>query len=238
MTEKLWMKNSYIREWRARIEKVTASKFVVLDKSAFYPEKGGQPSDFGKIILQGNEFNVLFGKDFGTDVSYEVSEQGLKEGDNVLCVLDWKRRYKLMRMHTAAHILHNVIFGETGALISGNQLDVEKSRMDFCVENFDRELLNGFVEKANELLARNLPIEVKFLPREEAFKIPGIIRLKDKLPKAVEVLRIVDIGGVDITADGGTHVRNTDEVGKIKIEGMKNKGKNNRRIYFSLEGEA
>lgn len=234
MTEKIWMKDSYLREWDATVEKGTEGKFVVLDKTAFYPEKGGQPADFGDIVCSGVDFRVVYGKDFGKDVSHEIEPPGLKQGDEVHCMLDWERRYRLMRMHTAAHLLHHIIFKETSALITGNQLNVDYSRMDFSVENFDRGLLTGFEEKTNELIKQGLEITVKFLPREEAFKIPDIVRLKDKMPKAIDVLRIVDIGGVDVTADGGTHVRNTEEVKGIKITKLQNKGANNRRIYFEL----
>ena len=234
MTEKLWMKDSYLREWDATVEKVVEGKFVVLDKTAFYPKKGGQAADFGCMVCKGEEFRVVYSKDFGKEVSHEVEPLGLKQGDEVHCILDWERRYKLMRMHTAAHLLHHVIFNETGALITGNNLDVDYSRMDFSVEEFDRNLLEGFEKKTNELIKQGLKIEVKFLPREEAFKIPNIVRLKDKMPKAADVLRIVDIGGVDVTADGGTHVRNTEEVKGIKITKLQNKGVNNRRIYFEL----
>ncbi|MAG22151.1 MAG: alanyl-tRNA editing protein AlaX [Candidatus Diapherotrites archaeon] len=235
MTDKLWMQDSYLKEWGAKIERVEQGKYVVLDKTAFYPEKGGQPSDFGRIICSGVEFKVVYGKDLGKDVSHEIEEPGLKEGDGVHCIIDWERRYRLMQMHTAAHLLHHVIFKESGALITGNQLGLEQSRMDFNVVDFNRELLTGFADKANELIGKELEISVSFLPREEAMKIPDILRLKDKLPKAIDIFRVVDIGGVDVTADGGTHVRNTGEMGKIKITGLKNKGANNRRVYFTLE---
>jgi misacylated tRNA(Ala) deacylase len=240
MTEKLWMKDSYLKEWDAAVQKASEGRFVVLDRTAFYPASGGQPSDSGKMIDEkGNEFQVVFAKQFGQDISHEVKPlkegAGLQEGSKVHCVLDWNRRHKLMRMHSAAHILSSVIFKELGSLITGNQLDVDKSRIDFNVKEFDQSLLAGFESKANEVVQRKLEQKIEFMPYAEAMKLPELFRLKDVLPKNIPELRIVSIGDFDRQADGGTHVKNTGEIGRIRLVKFENKGAENRRIYFTVE---
>ncbi|MFH1239604.1 MAG: alanyl-tRNA editing protein AlaXM [Candidatus Diapherotrites archaeon] len=235
MTELLYLSDSYLKKFEAQVVSVTDGKFVVLDKCAFYPESGGQPSDTGYLEKDGNKMNVIFAKKMGENISLQVEDCNLKEGDKVKCAIDWDRRYRFMRMHTAAHILSAIIFKELGCLITGNQLGEEKSRMDFNVEDFDRELLISFEKKANEIIKRNLEVEVSYMSAEEAFKNEQLFRLKDVLPKNLKELRIVKIGDFDIQADGGTHVKNTSEIGSVKITKIGNKGTNNRRIYFILE---
>jgi misacylated tRNA(Ala) deacylase len=163
------------------------------------------------------------------------SGEGLSVGDEVKCVIDWGLRYKHMRMHTSAHILAAIIFQETKTLITGNQLGSEESRMDFSVKDFDRTYLTSIQDKANEIVAKDLPIIISFEEREKALERKELFRLKDKLPKDIPVFRILSIGDFDVQADGGTHVRSTKEVGKIVITDMKNKGAENRRIYWKLE---
>jgi misacylated tRNA(Ala) deacylase len=234
MTELIYMTDCYAKEFDATVTKVEG-KFVVLDKTVFYPQGGGQPTDTGKLSKDGEEYKVVFAKKKGPDVSHEVDKEGLKEGDKVHGVLDWDRRHVLMRMHTAAHILCEVFHKETGALITGNQLNIEKSRIDFSLENFDREKISEYGAKANEIINKDLPIKIYTRPREEAMKIPSITKLANVLPPAVKELRIVEIEGFDIQADGGTHVKSTKEVGEIEVIGAENKGKNNRRVYYKLK---
>lgn len=233
MTELLYMTNCYLKEFEATVEKVDG-KFIVLDKTAFYPQGGGQPADTGKLIKDNEKFNVVFAKKLGSDVSHEMDKEGLQIGDKVKGILDWDKRYVLMRNHTAAHILCEVIHKETGALITGNQLNIDKSRIDFNLENFDREALASYAEKANEVINKDLPIAIYTMSREEAFKLPTITKLANVLPPAVKELRIVEIKGFDVQADGGTHVKSTKEVGELTIINAENKGKNNRRVYYKL----
>ena len=234
MTELIYMTDCFAKEFDAKVTKVDG-KFIVLDKTAFYPQGGGQPTDTGKLIKDGEEYQVVFAKKKGPDVSHEVDKEGLQEGDTVHGVLDWGKRYVLMRMHTAAHILCEIFHKETGALITGNQLNVDKSRIDFNLENFDREKISEYVAKANEIVQKDLPIKIYTLPREEALKIPSVTKLANVLPPAVQELRIVEIVGYDTQADGGTHVKSTKEVGEIEVVSAENKGKNNRRVYFKLK---
>jgi len=235
--EALYLDDSYMKECDAKVESVKNGKYVVLDRTVFYPKGGGQPNDTGKIIRKsdGEEFKVVFVGKFEGRISHEVDREGLKEGDEVKCFLDWERRYKLMRMHTAAHVLAGgILYKKYGAMITGNELDVDKTRFDFNLENFDRELMEKAVEEANKLLEKDAEVKTYYLPRSEAMKNPEMVKLAGALPPNIDPLRIVEIAGVDVQADGGTHVKNLKEVGKIEMIKLENKGKNNRRMYFKL----
>jgi misacylated tRNA(Ala) deacylase len=234
MTELWYMTDCYLKEFEAEVTKVDG-KFIVLDKTIFYPQSGGQVSDTGRLIKDNEEYKVVFAKKIGPDISHEVDKEGLQVGDKIKGILDWEKRYILMRNHTAAHILCEVIHKDTGALITGNQLNIEKSRIDFSLEQFDREKLHSYADKANEVINKDLPIKIYIMPREEAFKIPTITKLANILPPEVKELRIVEIEGFDIQACGGTHVKSTKEVGELEIIGAENKGKNNRRVYYRLK---
>lgn len=237
-TEELYLENSYLKEWSAKVIGVSEDKkFIVLDKTAFYPKGGGQLSDQGKIICERNkeEFKVISVTRVDNKILHEVDREGLLEGDKVLCSLDWPRRYRMMRMHTAAHILAGIIENEYGALISGNQLDLDKSRIDFDLEVFDKEKFEKCVEKANEIVSKDLKIKIYFLPYEEAIKQKELFKLLKGFNKILEKIRIVEIEGFQKQADGGTHVSRTSEVGKIKFLGAENKGAKRRRIYFTVE---
>ena len=237
MTKALYMEDSYLRECGAVVTKVTDGKFVVLDQTIFYPASGGQPNDTGKIVrLEDNaEFKVDFVKKSGEDISHEIIPSGLKVGDKVKCKVDWERRHKLMRYHTAAHILSAIIFKETGAKITGNQLDVDKGRIDFSLESFDKEKLKSYEHAFNNMIKKNLPVKTYFMPKQEAFRIESIFRLKNVIPETVNDIRIVEIEGLDKQACGGTHVKNTAEIKNMTITDAANKGKDNRRVYFVLK---
>jgi misacylated tRNA(Ala) deacylase len=177
---------------------------------------------------------VIYVSKFKGGISHEVDKVGLNEGDKVHSILDWKRRYKLMRNHTAAHALAAILVKETGALITGNQLEEDKVRFDFNLENFNREIFQTYIDKANDLFKKDIPVKWYQVPREEAVKIPGVTKLANALPPNIPVLRIVEIKNLDKQADGGTHVKNLKEIGAIEMIKAKNKGKNNRRVYFRL----
>ncbi len=234
MTKELFLEDSYMKECEAIVQSVKDGKYVVLDQTVFYPRGGGQPNDTGALLRGDDGFRVVFGGRFNGQLSHEVDREGLKEGDKVRCVLDWERRYTLMRMHTAAHVLAATMHNDLGALITGNQLETEKTRFDFNMEDFDREKFGQAVEKVNRVLGQDVALKTYTLPREEAMKIPGVVKLAAALPPSISELRIVEIPDVDIQADGGTHVKNLSEVGQISILKLENKGKNNRRVYFNL----
>jgi len=223
-----------MRECEAKVQSVKDGKFIILNQTIFYPRGGGQPHDTGKIIRGDDEFKIVFAGKFNGQLSHEVDTEGLQEGDTVRCIIDWERRHKLMRMHTAAHALAATMHKTLGALITGNQLGEEKTRFDFNMENFERTKFEEVVAEVNRLLKEDKELKTYTLPREEAMKIPGVVKLASALPPTISELRIVEIPDIDIQADGGTHVRNLNEVGKIEILKLENKGKNNRRVYFTL----
>jgi len=234
MTELLYMTDCCQKEFDATVVSLDG-KNVELDRTAFYATGGGEPNDRGKIIFDGNEFFVtnVFKKE--GKIWQEVDKDGLKVGDKIHGVIDWGRRHKLMRMHTAAHLLSEVFHRESGALITGNQLDIDQSRIDYNLEDFDREKINAYCDKANEIIQKDLKVKIYFLKREEALKIPNISKLASFIPPNVPELRIVEIEDFDVQADGGCHVNSLKEIGQIEIVKMENKGKNNRRVYYTLK---
>jgi Ser-tRNA(Ala) deacylase AlaX len=234
MTRALYLEDSYLRECDSTVISVKNKKYVVLDQTIFYPKGGGQPWDTGIILRGEEEFKVIYVGKFSEKISHEVDREGLCEGDSVHCFLNWERRYKLMRSHTAAHVFAWLICRETGVLVTGNQIEEDKIRFDFNLKEFDREIICEYVEEVNKLFRKNIPVKWYSLPREEALKIPEVIKMAKATPPNISSLRIVEIVGVDKQADGGTHVRNLKEVGQIRLLKTMNKGKFNRRVYFTL----
>lgn len=234
MTEKAYLKDSYLKECDATVTSVSEGKYVILDQTIFYPRGGGQPHDTGKIIKDGMAYNVVYVVELSGEISHEVDRPGLTEGEKVRCVLNWQRRYKLMRSHTAAHVFASLLCEGTGALITGNQINVDKTRFDFSLDYYDRALIEQYIEKANRLFSTKIAVEWYELPREEALQIPGCIKMANAFPPDTPTLRIVEITGVDKQADGGTHVRTLGEVGEITLLKTENKGRKNRRVYFSV----
>ncbi len=234
MAKALYLDDSYLKEFEAKVISVKDGKFVVLDQTLFYPNSGGQPYDTGTLVCGGKQYKVVFCGKFGGEISHEVDSSGLKEGDNVVGKIDWDRRYLLMRYHTAAHVISGMFMKNSDAKITGNQLGVDKSRIDFNLENFDRELLEQLIVKSNELISQDLPIRVYEMDREKVEAKPEMVKLAVGLPPGIKKLRIVEIDGFDAQPDGGTHVRSLSEIGKVELLELKNKGKNNRRLYFKL----
>jgi Ser-tRNA(Ala) deacylase AlaX len=235
METPLYLSDSYARTCHARVLAVADAKFVTLGTPLFAPRGGGLPSDMGKIFRGSDSFSVLFVSKKDGAVLHELDRPGLSAGDEVECALDWERRHRLMRMHTAGHILSAIMFRKGGILITGNAIDADKSRFDFSMENFDKAAFQSLIDEANTAIARNLEVSASYLAREEALKLPGMVKLAGALPPEVRELRIVKIGDIDEQADGGVHVKNTSEIGKIVFLSAENKGKSNRRVYFSLE---
>ncbi len=234
MESALYMNDSYLKEFEAVVESVNDNKYVVLDKTAFYPSGGGQPHDTGIMICNGEEYAVVYVGKFSGKISHEVAKQGLKAGDKVTGRIDWNRRYKLMRMHTAAHIIDAVLYNEAGALCTGNQIGLDKTRIDFSLDVLYRDKMQQYIDLANEYVKKAIDVKIYFMKREEALKIPGIVKLATVMPPEVETLRIVEIPDVDIQADGGAQVKNTSEIGQISLVSVENKGKDNRRIYYTI----
>ena len=229
------MNDAYLKEWDAKIVSVKEGKYIVLDKTAFYPKGGGQPSDEGFIIKNSEKFKVVYVGKFSGNISHEVDKPGLKEGDKVNCELDWDRRYTYMRYHTASHLISNILYRRANAKITGNQIELDKTRMDFSMEDYSPEKLREFVNEANEIIKKDLPITIDYMSKEEVMKKPELARLAIGLPDNIKEFRIVRIGNVDEQVDGGTHINHLKEIGTIKITKTINKGKDNRRMYFVLK---
>lgn len=237
MANALYLLDCYLKEFEASVESVKDDKYAVLDKTAFYPNAGGQPYDTGKLVRlsDGAEFSVVFVAKFGDVISHEFSPTGLKPGDKVKGIIDWDRRYRHMRMHTAAHVISIVIEKDAGALITGNQLGLDKSRIDFDLENFDREKFEGYMAKANELIQKGAKVNLSLIPREEALqKYERLTNLAKGFSDEIKMVRIVEIEGVTLEACGGTHLANINEIKGVKLVKLENKGKSNRRLYYEL----
>ncbi len=239
MTKLLFQTDSYLKEFDAIILRADAeSRALVLDQTAFYPGGGGQPCDFGLLRVDGAEYQVTKVKKKGADALHLIGgDADLPEvGATVHGVIDWERRYQLMRAHTAMHILCGVVFRDYGALVTGGNMDLLKGRMDFEFETMRKELVEKIEEAINIEAQKGYDVKVAVLPREEAFQIPDLIRTKiNLLPEGINEIRTIEIVGLDLQADGGTHVRNTSEVGKLRVTNYKSKGKINKRIYVEVE---
>ncbi len=234
MTETLYLKDSYLKDFRSRVACGGGSKLVVVNK-AFYSTGGGQPKDTGRIRWESREYAVIDVKKENGKIVHVLNEPpAFSAGEEVRGEIDWDRRYGLMRMHTASHILASVFHSRHGALITGNQIGLDKTRFDFSIPDFDRTKIDECISEANKAIAKHADIKISFMPREEALKIPAIVKLAGALPPVIKTLRIVEIEGIDVQADGGTHVKNTKEIGKIELISMENKGRDNRRVYFRL----
>ena len=237
MTELLYQIDSYMKEFQAKIVKIFSNEnAVVLNRTAFYPVGGGQPSDTGTIEVAHETFIVTKVKKQNGYVLHFIEGKLPEQGLAVIGKIDWNRRYEFMRTHTALHILSAVVWRDYKAQVTGGNMESLKGRLDFEFENINAELVKKIEVKINEEVKNARDIKVKFLTREKADKIPDLIRTKiNLLPKNLTEIRIVEIEGLDIQADGGTHVRNTKEVGKIYIDGYKSKGRINKRIKISLK---
>ncbi len=232
MTELLYQLDSYLKEFEAV---VTASlpeeQAVVLDRTAFYPGGGGQPCDLGS--LQGSK--VVKVRKAGEDVLHVLEGPLPEAGAKVRGVIDWDRRYQLMRTHTAMHILCGTVFRDYGALVTGGDMEPLKGRMDFEFERLQKELVGTIETAVNREVQAAREVRVNILPREQAFQIPDLIRTKiNLLPEGIRLVRTVEIVGLDLQADGGTHVKNTTEVGRMRVADYKSKGAINKRIYIEV----
>lgn len=239
MTNLLYQTNAYLKEFNAAITAVDeAARVVVLDQSAFYPGGGGQPCDFGTLSIEGVTYPVTQVKKQGVEVLHFLGgESPLPSvGSAAAGIIAWERRYNLMRTHTALHILCGCVFRDYGALVTGGNMQPLEGRMDFEFETLRGELVGEIEAAVNREVAAAREVRVNILPREQAFQIPDLIRTKiNLLPEGISEVRTVEIVGLDLQADGGTHVRNTSEVGRIKVVDYKSKGAINKRIYIKIE---
>lgn len=235
MTELLYTTDAYMREFQATVVGHVDGG-VVLDRTVFFPGGGGQPFDTGSLSVESDLWSVTAVKKVNGEPAHFIEGDLPAIGTVVTGVLDWERRYSLMRTHTAMHILCGVVFRDYGAQVTGGNMDPLQGRMDFEFETMRHELVAAIEEAVNAEVAAARPVRVRILPREEAFAIPDLIRTKiNLLPEGITEIRTVELVGLDLQADGGTHVANTSEVGRIRITDYKSKGKINKRIYLELE---
>jgi misacylated tRNA(Ala) deacylase len=239
MTELLYQTDSYLTEFDAAVTSVLqAERAIVLDRTACYPGGGGQPCDLGFLTVTGVIYPVEKVKKQGDDVLHFLGgNQPLPAaGSTARGTLDWARRYKLMRTHTALHVLCGTVFRDYGALVTGGDMEPLKGRMDFEFETMRGELVREIEAAVNKEVAEARDVRVRILPLQEAFQIPDLIRTKiNLLPEGITQVRTVEIVGLDLQADGGTHVHNTNEVGTIRVVDYKSKGAINKRLYIEIE---
>ena len=235
MTEILCYDDSYLREFNATVID-TAPKGVVLDQTAFYPGGGGQPADSGTLIAGDASYAVKKLSRQDGKLVHEIDGELPSVGSTVQGALDWERRYLLMRTHTALHILCGVVWRDYGAQVTGGNMQPGSARMDFELENMSADFAERMETLINEEVQAARPIEIETLPREQAFAIPDLIRTKiNLLPPAITEVRTVNITGLDLQADGGTHVANTSEVGAIRVVGHESKGRINKRLRIRVD---
>ena len=235
MTPILCYQDSYLQEFDATITAVT-SKGVILDRTAFYPGGGGQPADSGTLTVGDTEYRVKrVVRDKGAYVHEIEGPDSPEVGSNIHGAVEWERRYQLMRTHTALHILCGVVWRDYGAQVTGGNMTPLRARMDFELESMSADFAERVEELINAEVAASRDVHVSVLPREEAFQIPDLIRTKiNLLPPQITEVRIVDIKGLDLQADGGTHVANTSEVGRIRVTGHESKGRINKRLRIEV----
>lgn len=239
MTHLLYYEDAYMRSFDAMVTAVETTEKgmrVALDRSAFYPGGGGQPHDLGTLTIGGVTVPLAsVGKESGENWHTLAQETTVSVGDAVHGEVDWARRYALMRTHTALHILCGVVFRDYGAQVTGGNMEPGEGRLDFEFASLSRELIGEIEAKCNVEVQAARPVRAKILPREEAFQIPDLIRTKiNLLPAGIAEVRTLEIEGLDLQADGGTHVANTSEVGRIEVYDYKSKGAINKRIYIRV----
>jgi misacylated tRNA(Ala) deacylase len=232
--------DAYARSSAARVLAVEPADppTVLLDRTVFYPGGGGQPPDTGTLRhADGRVWAVRSARKSDGDIVHELEPtDGLPSvGDEVEVEIDWPRRHLLMRTHTALHVLCGVVWRDWGAQVTGGNMEPGAGRMDFEFERMSGELVGEIEARVNAELAAERDVRVRVLPRDEAFAIPDLIRTKvNLLPAGIEEVRTIEIVGLDLQADGGTHVANTREVGPIRVTGYESKGRINKRIRIQL----
>ncbi len=235
MTDILCYRDSYLNEFDATVVDVT-DQGVVLDRTAFYPGGGGQPSDTGALRTEDSEMRVSRIRRHKSDLVHQTDGPLPAAGTPIHGTIDWERRYQLMRTHTALHILCGVIWRDYGVPVTGGDMKPLSARMDFELESMSASFAAEVEELINREVEAARPIEIGELSREEAFSNPDLIRTKiNLLPPHITEVRTVDIVGLDLQADGGTHVANTREVGTIRVVGHESKGRINKRLRIEVD---
>lgn len=234
-TQALYHTDAYLKEFDAVVIAVNGNA-IALDATAFYPGGGGQPHDLGTLTTGAQSWSVSKVAKDEQYVWHELEGEPPAVGSRVHGVLDWERRYALMRTHTAMHILCGVVWRDYGAKVTGGNMEPLRGRMDFEFENLRAEQVQEIEARINAEIAEARSTRVYFLPRAEADQNPDLIRTKvSLLPANMTTVRVFEIEGLDIQADGGTHVANTSEVERIRVVNYKSKGKINKRLEIAVE---
>lgn len=238
MTEKVFLKDSYIKSADAIFQKADDSG-LVFDKTIFYATGGGQPNDTGTIKWNGSDLRVIDVTKKDDDVFHRIEgDVKLSPGDRCHMEIDWNRRYSHMRYHTAIHIIDAVVHHnpENFGLITGSQIYQDRARVDFDFQDFTREIAQKIIDEANRIISEGHPVKILELDQAKALSIEGLARTAPgrELLKRLDVVRVIEIEGVDMQADGGTHVNNTREVGALKLSGIESKGRRNKRLNITL----
>ncbi len=236
MTNLLYLEDSYLKEFQAKVNEVFADEnAIVLNKTAFYPTGGGQPCDTGKIEFDGKISRVTKVKKIDGKIRHFIEGDLPEVGTEISGKIDWERRYQMMRTHTAMHALSAVVWRDYRAQVTGGNIEPLAGRLDFEFEKLTADMTVETETKVNAEIKKGLEVTSEILPRAEAEEIPDLIRTKiNLLPISLTEIRVVKIAGLDLQADGGTHVKNTSEIGTIKISGYKSKGRINKRIKIQV----
>lgn len=237
MSDNLCYRDAYVRETQASVLAVDPeSGAVLLDRTVFYPGGGGQPPDRGRLHGADNTtWTVTGARKQGDDIWHAVEGVGPAVGTEVTAELDWSRRHALMRTHSALHVLCGVIWRDHQASVTGGNMEPLTGRMDFEFETMHGDLVADIERRVNEEVAADREIRVAVLPRDEAFAIPDLIRTKvNLLPEGISEVRTIEIVGLDLQADGGTHVARASEIGQVRVTGYESKGRINKRIRIEV----
>ena len=238
MSENLCYVDAYARRADAVVvETDSEANAALLDRTVFYPGGGGQPADSGLLSgVSGGTWPVTGAKKRGDDIWHTLEGQPPAVGTQVSAEIDWDRRHQLMRTHSALHVLCGVVWRDHGASVTGGNMEPLAGRMDFEFETMAGDLVAEIQRRVNEEVAADREIRVAVLPREEAFAIPDLIRTKiNLLPDGITEVRTIEIVGLDLQADGGTHVARTSEIGRVRVTGYESKGRINKRIRIAVE---
>ncbi len=234
MVELLYLEDSYLKEFEAQVVD-SGPYFIFLDRTAFYPGGGGQPADRGVIEFTDKKSKVVDMK--RENIAHVIDGELPEVGEKIKGIIDWERRYKIMRTHTAVHVLSGVAYQNFGVKITGNQLYEGRARVDLSFDNLSREIIEKIIEDSNSIINEDLKVKAYYLPKEEFMRTPELMRVNPKLYEKYDKIRIVEIENFDAQADGGTHVLSLREIGKIVLEKYESKGRRNKRIYVRVEDD-
>jgi misacylated tRNA(Ala) deacylase len=225
----------YVYEFDATVTHINEDGNIEFDKTYFYPTGGGQPNDLGIVKRNDEEFEIIDVRKKDGHIVHVVSKAGLVEGDQVHCIIDQERREKHRKMHTATHVLCAVIEKAENTKVTGNQIGTERTRIDFNLENYDVERLKKYIDEANTIIRSNIPVRKFVTSRDELLKNPDLVKLAIGFPENVTEVHMIEIGEFDIQPCGGTHVDSLNEIGTLVFDKSESKGKNNRRVSFTMQ---